>query len=125
MPSTHDIVNILTKQERKSAERKLTMYTLHVVLITRPDDNGTPQDSFAFIGFHSLSTDFDYVNALPHVDTLNPADNPRVDWFDFDYVADLMQFVRGASRNSGLSLLNIAADATRAANGNFVWRDLF
>jgi hypothetical protein len=100
------------------------MYTLHVVLVTRPDNDGTPQDFFAVIGYHSLSTDVDYVNALPHVAAIAAADNARMDWFDFDYSADLMLFLRGACRNSGLSLLDVIADATRAASGNFVWRDL-
>jgi hypothetical protein len=101
------------------------MYNLHVVLVTRIaiDGDGT-HDYFAFIGYHSLSADFDHVSALPHVAALHKSDNARVDDFAFDSLDDLMSFVRGASRNSGLSLLTVLSDATRAANGDFVWRAL-
>jgi hypothetical protein len=101
------------------------MYNLNVVLVTRiAIDGDGKHDYFAFIGYHSLSTDFDYVSALPHVAALDASDNARVDDFAFDSIDDLMLFLRGATRNSGLTLLNVLSDATRAANGDFVWRAL-
>jgi hypothetical protein len=101
------------------------MYLLHVVLVTRIaiDGDGT-HDYFAIIGYHSLSTDFDYTRALPHVSALDAPDNARVDSFDFDSMDSMMRFVRGVSRNGKLSLLNVVKDAISACNGDFVWRAL-
>lgn len=101
------------------------MYLLHVVLATRTAIDGDGKhDYFAFIGYHSLSTDIDYTLALPQVSALDVADSARVDSFDFSSLDDLMRFVRVASRNGKLSLLDVLSDAISAANGDFVWRAL-